>query len=449
MNKKLEKDFTTGNTTKKLIGITIPLLIAFLFNMAYNIVDSVWIGNLLGEKAMAALTVSMPPILLATSVAMGATNGIAILLSKNIGAKEKNSINKVISTSFVGAIIFSIMVTIICEFGANIILNLLNTPDNIYSMAKDYFVIYMLGYVFVFMYLYFTAILRSFGNTIMQMISIILCTLLNLVLDPIFINKLGIRGAAFATLFSQGIMMGIMVIYIIKKKIIIIDFKLFDKNIIKQIVKNAVPSIIQQSIPAISTSFITSLVSGFGILPIAAFGISGKLETILFYPAMALNMTITTCTGQCFGAKDTKKAKEYLHSGMLLGSGVLIILTFIVVVFSKNLASIFGAGESVGKLVKVYFSIISIGYVCNTITNCLLGAINGFGKPKAAMSLMIFYYIIIRMPLAKLLSATMLGVNGIWIAILVSHILASIAGFWYFASLLKKSYRNINDIIGM
>ncbi|ENK1242076.1 MATE family efflux transporter [Clostridium botulinum] len=449
MNKKLEKDFTTGNTTKKLIGITIPLLIAFLFNMAYNIVDSVWIGNLLGEKAMAALTVSMPPILLATSVAMGATNGIAILLSKNIGAKEKNSINKVISTSFVGAIIFSIMVTIICEFGANIILNLLNTPDNIYSMAKDYFVIYMLGYVFVFMYLYFTAILRSFGNTIMQMISIILCTLLNLVLDPIFINKLGIRGAAFATLFSQGIMMGIMVIYIIKKKIIIIDFKLFDKNIIKQIVKNAVPSIIQQSIPAISTSFITSLVSGFGILPIAAFGISGKLETILFYPAMALNMTITTCTGQCFGAKDTKKAKEYLHSGMLLGSGVLIILTFIVVVFSKNLASIFGAGESVGKLVKVYFSIISIGYVCNTITNCLLGAINGFGKPKAAMSLMIFYYIIIRMPLAKLLSATMLGVNGIWIAILVSHILTSIAGFWYFASLLKKSYRNINDIIGM
>ncbi|NFV70542.1 MATE family efflux transporter, partial [Clostridium botulinum] len=228
------------------------------------------------------------------------------------------------------------------------------------------------------------------------------------------------------------------VIYIIKKKIIIIDFKLFDKNIIKQIVKNAVPSIIQQSIPAISTSFITSLVSGFGILPIAAFGISGKLETILFYPAMALNMTITTCTGQCFGAKDTKKAKEYLHSGMLLGSGVLIILTFIVVVFSKNLASIFGAGESVGKLVKVYFSIISIGYVCNIITNCLLGAINGFGKPKAAMSLMIFYYIIIRMPLAKLLSATMLGVNGIWIAILVSHILASIAGFWYFASLLKK-----------
>ncbi|WP_409068520.1 MATE family efflux transporter [Clostridium sp. FAM 1755] len=449
MNKKLEKDFTTGNTTKKLIGITIPLLIAFLFNMAYNIVDSVWIGNLLGEKAMAALTISMPPILLATSVAMGATNGIAILLSKNIGAKEKNSINKVISTSFVGAIIFSIMVTIICEFGTNIILNLLNTPDNIYSMAKDYFVIYMLGYVFVFMYLYFTAILRSFGNTIMQMISIILCTLLNLVLDPIFINKLGIRGAAFATLFSQGIMMGIMVVYIIKKKIIIIDFKLFDKNIIKQIVKNAVPSIIQQSIPAISTSFITSLVSGFGILPIAAFGISGKLETILFYPAMALNMTITTCTGQCFGAKDTKKAKEYLHSGMLLGSGVLIILTFIVVVFSKNLASIFGAGESVGKLVKVYFSIISIGYVCNTITNCLLGAINGFGKPKAAMSLMIFYYIIIRMPLAKLLSATVLGVNGIWIAILVSHILASIAGFWYFASLLKKSYRNINDIIGM
>ncbi len=153
---------------------------------------------------------------------------------------------------------------------------------------------------------------------------------------------------------------------------------------------------------------------------------------------MVLNMTITTCTGQCFGAKNTKKAKEYLHSGMLLGSGFLIILTVIVVVFSKNLASIFGAGESVGKLVKVYFSIISIGYICNTITNCVLGTVNGFGKPRAAMYLMIFYYIIIRIPLSKLLSLTVLGLNGIWIAVLLSHILASIAGIWYFRLLLKQ-----------
>lgn len=439
LNKKLEKDFTTGNTMKKLTGITVPLLIAFIFNMAYNIVDSLWIGNLLGENAMAALTVSTPLILLFTSVAMGATNAIAILLSKNIGANDIDSINKVISTSFIVSMIFSVIVTIICELGTSLILNLLNTPSEIYFMAKDYLVLYMLGYIFVFMYLYFTAILRSFGNTTMQMVSIIACTLLNLVLDPIFINRMGIKGAAIATLFSQGIMMLIMIAYIFKKKLIVIDFKLFNVSVLKEIVRKAIASIIQQSIPAISTSFITYLISGFGVLYIAAFGIAGKLEIILFYPAMALNMTITTCTGQCFGAENTKKSKEYLHSGIILGSGFLIILTALVVNFSENLAAMFGAGESVAFIVKGYFLIISFGYICNAITNCVLGAVNGLGKPTTAMFLMIFYYIVIRMPLAKVLSITFLGQNGIWIAILISHIAAVIAGVCYFEVLLKKT----------
>lgn len=437
MIKILEKDFTIGNTNKKLIEITIPLLIAFLFNMAYNIVDSLWIGNLLGENAMAALTVSMPTILLITSIAMGATNAVTILLSKHIGAKDKIGTNKIVSTSFIGAIIFSIVIILICELAINTILNFLNTPYEIYIMAKDYIVIYMLGYIFVFMYLYFTAVLRSFGNTTMQMISIIACTIFNVVLDPLFINWMGIKGAAIATLFSQGIMMMIMIVYIIKKKFIIIDFKLFDRCILKELIRKAIPSIIQQSIPAISTSFITSLVSEFGILPIAAFGISGKLETILFYPAMAFNMTITTCTGQCFGAKNKKKAREYFHSGMILSSAFLTILTALVIFFSTNLTSIFGAGKSVAEIVKIYFSIISVGYICNTITNCVLGLVNGFGKPTVAMFLMIFYYIIVRMPLAKMLALTSLGLNGIWIAVLISHIAATIAGICYYKLLLK------------
>lgn len=438
MKKKLERDFTKGDTTKNLISVTIPLFIAFLFTMAYNVVDSIWIGNLLGEKAMAALTVSMPPILLINSVAMGATNGVSILLSKSIGAKDEKSTNKVVATSFVVSIIFSIVITLICEFSTNGILNLLNTPNEIYFMAKGYFTLYILGYILMFMYLYFTSVLRSFGNTTMQMISIIFCTIVNGFIDPIFINKMGIKGAAVATLLSQGIMVLIMIGYIIKKKLIKINFRLFNMEDLKELIKKAVPSIVQQSLPAISTSFITSLVSEFGVVSIAAFGIAGKLETILLYPSMALNMTITTCSGQCFGAKDTKKAKEYLKSGMLFGSLFLTIITIFTVVFSKNLGSMFGAGVDVKNIIKVYFSIISVGYVCNTVTNCVLGTVNGFGKPAGAMFLMIFYYIIVRMPLSKILSITSLGLNGIWIGVLVSHIAAAIAGLSYFKILLKK-----------
>ncbi|OPJ64151.1 MATE family efflux transporter [Clostridium oryzae] len=424
-------DFTEGYASKNLIAITVPLIIAYVFNMAYNIVDSLWIGNLLGEKALAALTVSTPLILLFSSLSMGATNAIAMLLSKYIGAKDEEKIKSTIATSFIVTLIFGVILVLICELGIDGILSALNTPKSIYSMAKGFLSIYVLGFIFVLFYLYFTAVLRSYGNSTMQMVSIIACTFLNLVIDPVFIHMFGMNGAAVATLISQGIMMLIMVAYIVKNKIIRIDIKLISKSLSFDIIAKSIPSMIQQSIPAISTAFITLLVAGFGVLSVAAFGISGKLEVILFYPAMALNMAITSCTGQCFGAKKMKKAEEYLKWGIVYGGILLIILTITVVFFAKELTAMFGGGTSVANIVKVYFATISIGYICNCITSCVLGKVNGFGRPTTAMFVMIFYYVVVRMPLAKIFSLSSLGLNGIWIAVLISHIAAVLASLIY------------------
>lgn len=437
------RDFTEGNIKKNLISLSVPILVTYMFNILYNIVDSLWIGNILGESAIAALTVSSPLILIFMSVGMGATNGLSILLSRSIGAKDKEGITKIISTSFLAALGFSLFLTVVCEFSTNFILGILNTPEEIFIMAKEYLSIYILGFLFVFMYLYFTAVLRSFGNSLMQMLSIISCTILNAILDPLFIRWMGIKGAAVATLISQGIMIMILIFYIQKKKLVEIHLKSFDKDILKEIVKNAAPSIIQQSLPALSTSFITSIVSTFGVLPIAAFGICGKLETVLLYPAMALNISLTTCTGQCYGAKKESKAKEYLNMSILFGGIILLVLTGMMVLFSVNLAGLFGAGVQSGQLVQTYFKIISIGYSCNTITNCILGTINGYGKPISAMFLMIFYYMIVRMPLVKLLSLTSIELNGIWIAVLISHIAAAIASFVYFRTLVGKEREGV------
>lgn len=412
-------DFIGGNTRRCLMAMALPMIAAMFLNMAYNLVDSLWIGNLLGKTAYAALTNSTPIILILTSVAMGSTNGVSILLSQAIGSKDKRKTESLIATSLIVAIVFSLLVTLILELCLPTILGALNTPAETYDMAYSYLTIYVLGYVAVYLYLYFTAVLRSFGNSMFQAIAMLVSTVLNAILDPIFIHFIGFQGAAIATLLSQIVCLVFMVIYLKKKKLFYLHITWFDKNDVLPLIQKAIPSVIQQSIPAISTTFLTGLVSTYSITAIAAYGITGKLETILFYPAMALNMVLTTIVGQCIGGQRTDRAKDYLKCALKYGCLLLAILSIVIVVFSKQLSGFFVNSSDVADIVGVYFFIVGIGYLLNTITNSFLGVLNGFGKPAKSMVLMIFYYIVVRMPLAYLLSFLGFGLNGIWFAVVV------------------------------
>lgn len=412
-------DFIGGNTKRCLMAMALPMIAAMFLNMMYNLVDSLWIGNLLGETAYAALTNSTPIILILTSVAMGATNGVSILISQAIGAKNKEKTESLISTSFCVAVVFSLLVTILLEAFLPGILKALNTPAETYDMAYSYLAVYL--------YLYFTAVLRSFGNSMFQAVAMLVSTILNAILDPIFIHFIGFHGAAIATLLSQVICLAFMLIYLKKKKLFEFKISAFDKNDVLTLIQKAIPSVIQQSIPAISTTFLTALVSTYSVTAIAAYGVTGKLETILFYPAMALNMVLTTIIGQCVGGARYDRAKDYLKCALGYGCGLLVILSVLVVGFSKQLSGLFVKSDAVAAIVGTYFLIVSVGYILNTVTNCYLGALNGMGKPSKSMFLMIFYYIVVRMPLAYLLSYLGFGLNGIWVAVLVSHVVASVA----------------------
>lgn len=420
-------DFIGGNTKRCLMAMVLPMIVAMFLNMAYNLVDSIWIGKLLGETAYAALTNSTPIILLLTSVAMGATNGISIILSQSIGAKDKKKSESIIVTSLIVAVLFSICLTIVLEITLPYILRIMNTPSETFSMAYKYLSIYILGYIAVFMYLYFTAVLRSYGNSIFQAVAMLGATILNAILDPIFINIIGFHGAAIATLLSQMICLIFMFAYLIKKKFFSFHIKYFNKNYVLPLIQKAIPSIIQQSIPAISTTFLTSLVSSYSIISIAAYGIAGKLESVLLFPAMALNMVLTTIIGQCIGGNRMDRAKDYLKCSLKYASIFLLIISLLIITFSKQLSGLFIDSIQAATIVRQYFLIVGIGYILNTITNCFLGSLNGMGKPSKSMFLMIFYYIIVRMPLAYLFSFLGFGLNGIWIAVLISHIVASIA----------------------
>ena len=420
-------DFINGNTKQCLMTMTVPMIAAMFLNMMYNLVDSLWIGNLLGETAYAALTNSTPIILLMTSVAMGAVNGVSILIAQAIGAKDEKKTESLVATSFCASVAFSLFVSVLLELFLPEILNALNTPVETYDMAYSYLAIYVLGYPAVYLYLYFTAVLRSFGNSMFQAAAMLVSTILNAILDPVFIHLIGFQGAAAATLLSQAVCLLFMVVYLKAKKLFSFRISGFDRTAVLPMIRKAVPSVIQQSIPAVSTTFLTALVSTYRVTAIAAYGVTGKLETILFYPAMALNMVLTAIVGQCVGGKRYDRAKDYIGCALRYGCGLLVILSVLVVGFAKELSGLFVKNHNTAVIVRSYFLIVSIGYVLNTVTNCFLGFLNGMGTPSRSMFLMIFYYIVVRIPLAYLMSYLGFGLSGIWFAILISHIAASIA----------------------
>ena len=424
-------DFTQGNIKSNILQMYMPLYIAYFCSALYDIIGSFWVGSLLGEKALAAMSASFPCVMLFSALAMGATNGVTIILSKYSGEKNKEKISSALAASLIGLFVFGIILTAGCMIGINGILILGNTPTEIFQIARTYLFIRILSFPFIELYMYFAAMLRSYGNSSVQMIAVILSTVLNIVLDPILIIQTGINGAALATLFAQIISMLVMIGFIFAKKIFRFDIKAMNLKALKEIAKASVPSAIQQSIPTVSVAFIQSLFSSFGVIPLAAFGVASKLEIIVQYPGLTINMTETTAIGTCYGAKQNNRIKEYLRWGILISVCLNLMLIPLVTIFSTNLAGLFGVSAPAMLIVKTYFEIIAVGYLFNCITNSIMGEMNGLGQQTRSMLLMTIYFIVIRFPLAKILSSMSLGVNGISISILISYTAAVIIALVY------------------
>lgn len=194
--------------------------------------------------------------------------------------------------------------------------------------------------------------------------------------------------------------------------------------------------------PAISSATMLFLLTQYGVTTIAAYGVTNKLEILLFYPAMAMNMGLTTIAGQCFGAMRKDRVKDYLKAGLLTGCAFTAVTTAFIVVFAGELSGLFIDSLQAAAIVKQFFRIVSIGYVMYMVTSCFLAVISGFGKPAMSMLLFFLYYIVIRIPLAVLLVHGSMGLNGIWTVILISHVLAAVLAGFFESVIVKRRELN-------
>jgi putative MATE family efflux protein len=414
-----------------------------LLTTGYSIINTIWVGNLLGRDAVGAVAVSFPIFLALIALCSGSTMATSILVAKAYGARETDEIQRIVNNSWaVGLALIALILAAGLTF-SDTLLGLLGTPDEIMPLASEYLRITVVSFVSIYLCNLIAAVLRGIGNTVVPLMFIVLSTILNAILDPLLIiglgplPRLGLNGAAYASLIASGTATILGIIYVKRKyamQPVNPSALSLERVMVLNIIKIGLPSFVQQMLLSLGYAVITSFVNGFGASATAAFGVTSRIDSIAAMPAVAMMMAVSAITAQNLGAGKRERIREILKWGILINLPVLAVVSALSFFFPTGLMTIFVKDDSVIRIGAEYLRIVGPGYLAFTVFYITNGIISGAGK---TISTMIFSFVslcLVRIPLAAVLSDTGLGLKGIWIAIVCSFAVTTAVSLAYYFS---------------
>lgn len=383
-------DMTEGSPMRLLIKFAIPLLVGNLFQQLYNLVDSVIVGKLVGANALAAVGASGSISFLFFALCNGIGSGGGIITSQMFGRKDVKKVKRCIANTAYIMLLFSVVVGTVAFFLAKPLLILLDTPSDIIADSIAYLRVMCLGIIFVALYNFSSSMLRSLGDSITPLIFLIASTILNGVLDFIFVYffKMGVLGAAVATMIAQFISGIGCLIYATKSnpffKLSKEDMK-YDKPICESIVKIGVPLSLQFSLIAISTMALQRVVNSFGSVTVAAFTAISRIEQVIHQPYQTLSASLSTYTGQNYGASNKKRILKGYHTGMVIMVIFTVLMLPVMQLFGDNIMRIFVNDAEVIAMGAKAIRISSLFYVFLGMIYTIRGVLNGLSDSFFAM----------------------------------------------------------------
>lgn len=346
-------DLINGPIFKSLIIFAIPLLISNIFQQLYNTVDTMIVGNVLGDVSLAAIGSCTSIYDLLVGFALGIGNGLAIVTARSYGSHDEKLLKKSVASSLVIGIVVSFVLTIIGVIFLKPLLNLLNTPAEIINEAYSYIVFIVLFIIVMFAYNLCAGLMRAIGNSFIPLVFLIISSLLNIGLDLLFITQfhMGVRGAAVATVIAQGISVVLCIIYILKKVPMLIptkeDFEI-DKELYKELLGQGFSMGFMSSIVSAGSVILQYGINNLGYLIIAGHTAARKLYMFFNMPFIAMALAISTFVSQNKGANQKKRIKQALRYAYIYDFIMAAIVTVIILLFGSSLVKmISGSNESV------------------------------------------------------------------------------------------------------
>lgn len=413
------KDLTTGNEAKLILTFSLPMLLGNIFQQLYNTVDSMIVGRYLGKESLAAVGASFPIMFMLVALTMGISMGATILIAQYYGAKDMERVKKTVDTTFIFLLFASLAVTVIGLTLSGKFLRFLKVPQDVLPQAQTYLNIILSGTIVTFGYNTISAILRGLGDSKTPLYFLILATLVNIVLDLIFIIYLdwGVAGAAWATIIAQSISF-ITALWYLRHRFEIFNIKVkemqFDAEILGLSVKIGLPSGVQQTLVSIGMLSLQSLVNDFGKDVLAAYTVAGRIDSFASMPAMNLSAALSSFTGQNLGANKPHRVRKGYYSALIMACTIALTFTVIALTFKESLIAIFNTDSQVLAIGGRYLSIVSFFYVpfgAMFVTN---GVLRGAGATSITMVFTLISQLVVRVPAAYLFSRRLMSPDGIW-----------------------------------
>lgn len=423
MSQNPKADLITQPPSKSLFFFALPMIIGNLFQQFYNMADTIIVGKLVGEDALAAVGASYSFTTVFIMVAIGGGIGASVLTSQHFGAGHYKEMKSSIYTFLLTFAVLSTFLAILGFILNPTILWLLKTPDNIMGDAVSYLQIYFVGLPFMFMYNILSADFNALGKSKIPLYLLIFSSILNILMDLWMVGglKLGVAGAAIATVIAQGIaavisfciLMKLLNRYKMEEKVEIFCADMFVTG-----VKVAIPSIIQQSIVSIGMLLTQSAVNKFGSSALAGYSAGTRLESLCIVPMIATGNAMSTFTAQNLGAGKPERVRQGYHAayGIIIGFGVVLIL--ISQLFYRQILSAFvdsGSSVEAFQTGTEYFRFIGFFFSFLGFKAITDGVLRGAGDIKVYMFANLVN-LAIRVAVAQLCSPIW-GIQLIWYAV--------------------------------
>lgn len=447
----MNKDLTKGPVVKSMLLFAIPMILGDLLQQCYNIADTLIVGQFLGKTALAAVGSSFTLMTFITSIILGLCMGSGALFSIRFGQRDEKGLKQDLCASFFFIAFISILLNIIAYICLDVLKLFLRVPHEVWGDMRCYLLYIFMGIIAIFLYNFFSAYLRSIGNSVIPLIFLAISSILNIILDLYFVLvlKMGVGGAALATVLSQYVSgIGIMLYTLLKYKEVLVIFKIsyLKRERIKQIISFSLLTCIQQSVMNLGILMVQGLVNSFGTVVMAAFAAAVKIDAFAYMPVQDFGNAFSTFIAQNYGAKEKERIQKGLKEAVRISSIFCIIISILVYIFAKPLMMIFVDAKETSIILEGvrYLRIEGAFYIGIGCLFLLYGLYRALGRPGMSVVLTVFS-LGTRVALAYILSSIpALGVTGIWWSVPIGWTLADIVGLVYY----KKNKHNLLSFEG-
>ena len=396
-----KKGMLNGSIWKSMTLFALPIFLGNLFQQLYNTVDSLIVGNFVSDNALAAVTSSGSLIFLIIGFFNGVAVGAGVVISRYFGARDYENMSKAIHTTIAFGLIVSVVFTLIGVYMSPLILEWMDTPESVMPESIAYLQIYFWGAAGLIMYNVFVGIMQAVGDSKTPLYYLIISSIINVLLDLLFIIvfKMGVSGAALATIISQFASAILCFIKLsLTKGVYRIHFKSIKINlhILKQIVSYGLPTGVQNSIIAFANIVVQSKINYFGEAAMAGMGAYSKVEGFAFLPITSFTMAITTFVSQNMGANEYDRARKGIRFGVITTVVLAEAIGVIIYLTSPWLIKAFNPNEEVVKYGVLKANVCSLFFFLLAFSHALSAVLRGVGKSMVPMLVMLLCWCVIR-----------------------------------------------------